>query len=63
MEKIKLVLVNCLLLLLYSCGSSEDYQGKWKAVNLDGDKYEITFLQKKTAFIQPFVLKVTYLLF
>ncbi|RXR32970.1 hypothetical protein EQG68_05620 [Flavobacterium piscinae] len=47
MEKIKLVLVNCLLLLLYSCGSSEDYQGKWKAVNLEGDKYEITFLQKK----------------
>jgi uncharacterized lipoprotein YehR (DUF1307 family) len=47
MKKIKLVIVNCLFLLLYSCGSSDDYQGKWKAVNLEGEKHEITFLQKK----------------
>ncbi len=33
--------------LFYSCGGSETYQGKWKALDIKNKKYEITFTENK----------------
>lgn len=37
----------CFMILISSCGGSDSYQGKWKALDLKGEKYEITFSQKE----------------
>lgn len=34
------------LLVLTSCSGSDTYQGKWKATNADGKKFDIAFLPK-----------------
>jgi hypothetical protein len=49
MKKIKLIFTLFLISLLYSCGGSESYQGKWKALDLKGNKYEITFTEKNVS--------------
>lgn len=49
MKKIKLLFTLLLISLLYSCGGSESYQGKWKALDLKGNKYEINFTQNKVS--------------
>ena len=42
MKNLKLVIVM-LCLILISCQGSESYQGKWKALDTKGKKYEIVF--------------------
>jgi hypothetical protein len=49
MKKIKLIFTLLLMALLYSCGGSESFQGKWKALDLKGNKYEITFTEHKVS--------------
>ena len=49
MKKIKLFFTLFLISLLYSCGGSESYQGKWKALDLKGNKYEITFTENEVS--------------
>lgn len=49
MKKIKLIFIIFLISLLYSCGGSESYQGKWKALDLKGNKYEIVFTENKVS--------------
>jgi hypothetical protein len=49
MKKIKLIFTLFLISLLYSCGGSESYQGKWKALDLKGNRYEITFTDNKVS--------------
>lgn len=43
MKKLKLALIICITVLISSCEGSESYQGKWKALNSKGEKFEITF--------------------
>ena len=43
MKKLKLALFICIISLISSCDGAETYQGKWKALNSKGEKYEITF--------------------
>jgi hypothetical protein len=43
MRKIALVFM---LLILLSCEGSDSYQGKWKALDLKGNKFEIVFSPK-----------------
>jgi hypothetical protein len=45
MKKIYLLLVFTLI-LLSSCEGSDSYQGKWKALNSKGERFEITFTPK-----------------
>ncbi|GAB3721579.1 hypothetical protein GCM10028861_21960 [Flavobacterium koreense] len=33
--------------MIYACGGSESYQGKWKALDTKGNKFEITFTENK----------------
>lgn len=47
MKKFKLALVIFSIILISSCEGSESYQGHWKALNLKGEKYEITFSPKE----------------
>jgi hypothetical protein len=47
MKKLKLVLGICCMFLILSCEGSDAYQGKWKALDLKGEKYQITFSQKE----------------
>ena len=49
MKKIKLIFTIFLISLLYSCGGSESYQGKWIALDLEGRKYEITFAENEVS--------------
>jgi hypothetical protein len=49
MKKLKLIFTLFLISLLYSCGGSESYQGKWKALDLKGNKYEITFVENNVS--------------
>lgn len=46
MKKVNLVLFLLFLLLLASCSGSSTYQGKWKATDPSGNKFEIEFLPK-----------------
>ncbi len=45
MKKIFL-LIFLTIILLYSCEGSDSYQGKWKAMNYRGEKFEIVFSPK-----------------
>ncbi|WP_163408029.1 hypothetical protein [Flavobacterium ajazii] len=47
MKKTKLVFGICFMFLILSCEGSDIYQGKWKALNLKGEKYQIIFSQKE----------------
>ncbi|PJE39936.1 MAG: hypothetical protein CUR32_11055 [Flavobacterium sp.] len=47
MKKIKLIFALIIITIFYSCGGSESYQGKWKALDLEGRKYEITFTENE----------------
>lgn len=42
----KLILLFLFLILLSSCEGSDAYQGKWKAMNTKGEKFEIVFSPK-----------------
>ena len=42
----KLILLFLSLILLSSCEGSDAYQGKWKAMNAKGEKFEIDFSPK-----------------
>lgn len=44
MKKIILIVAT---LFLFSCSGSDAYQGKWKATNENGDKFDITFSSKE----------------
>lgn len=43
MKKIYLLLVVLAFTLLSSCSGSDTYQGKWKAMNAKGEKFDIIF--------------------
>jgi hypothetical protein len=45
MKKIFLLIFSTLILLT-SCEGSDSYQGKWKAINSKGEKFEIFFYPK-----------------
>ncbi|MFH6942566.1 hypothetical protein [Flavobacterium sp. FlaQc-50] len=49
LKKLKLALIICFIILVSSCEGSDSFQGKWKALNLKGEKYEITFSPKEIA--------------
>lgn len=46
MKKI-ILLVSIMFVLLISCSGSDSYQGKWKATDPDGGKFEINFSPKE----------------
>lgn len=43
MRKIINLLLGLVLISLYSCSGSDTYRGLWKAINENGEKFEITF--------------------
>ncbi len=43
MKKLSITLFALLAIILTSCSGSDSYQGKWKAVDAQGGKYEIAF--------------------
>jgi hypothetical protein len=40
-------ILGIVLISLFSCKGSDTYRGLWKATNLKGEKYEITFEEKE----------------
>lgn len=43
MKNLSRFVIPCLIILFANCSGSDAYQGKWKAVNSDGEKFEIVF--------------------
>jgi len=46
MKKYNLILIS-LFTIFFSCEGSDSYQGKWKALNSEGKKFEINFSPTK----------------
>ncbi|MVO08588.1 glycosyl transferase [Flavobacterium sp. TP390] len=47
MKKRNLLLLFLFSIVLFSCEGSDAYQGKWKAINRDDERFEITFTAKE----------------
>lgn len=47
MKKRQLLLLFLFSIVLFSCEGSDAYQGKWKAINRDDERFEITFTAKE----------------
>ncbi|WP_130736003.1 hypothetical protein [Flavobacterium sp. J27] len=49
MKKRHLLLLFLFSIVLFSCEGSDAYQGKWKAINRDDERFEITFTATEIA--------------
>lgn len=43
MKSIVLAIISAIVLVISSCSGSDVYRGIWKAVNSEGEKYELNF--------------------
>lgn len=47
----RILILSLLVLFLYACNGSGTFQGKWKAMNPEGERFEIEFKPKQFSII------------
>ncbi len=53
-------LIGLVVLIIVSCSGSDFYQGKWFAIDSNGDQYEITFKEKELVVTDTSSVETSY---